>query len=120
MKASVACAAVLKKVDAFKTVYPNKVFDYMSACKSTIVAIDGVARKLIEDAKAGLYVEPEDAEAFVEAVLKLKVNRELCEIYGNNGLDFVRKNFDRSLLADKYMGILTGKAVSGKKQRAVK
>ena len=118
--ASDVCTAVLKKCDTFKTVYPNKVFDYMSAARPVIIGIDGVARKLIEDAKAGLYVEPEDAEAFVEAVLKLKVNRELCEIYGNNGLDFVRKNFDRSLLADKYMGILTGKVVSGKKQRAVK
>ena len=118
--ASDVCTAVLKKCDTFKTVYPNKVFDYMSAARPVIIGIDGVARKLIEDAKAGLYVEPENAEAFVEAVLKLIVNRELCEIYGNNGLDFVRKNFDRSLLADKYMGILTGKVVSGKKQRAVK
>ena len=117
--ASNVCTAVLKKVDTFKTVYPNKVFDYMSARKPTIVAIDGVARKLIEDAKAGLYVEPENPQAFVETVLKLKENRELCETYGNNGLDFVRKNFDRHKLADKYMDILVNKVVSEKREQAV-
>jgi len=117
--ASNVCTAVLKKVDTFKTVYPNKVFDYMSAYKPIIVAIDGVTRELIEDAKAGVYVEPENPQAFVEAVLKLKENRELCEIYGNNGLDFVRKNFDRHKLANKYMDILVNKVISGKRQRAI-
>lgn len=117
--ASNICTAVLKKVDTFKTVYPNKVFDYMSAKRPVILAIDGVARELIGDAKAGLYVEPENPQAFVEAVLKLKENRKLCETYGNNGLDFVRKNFDRHKLADKYMDILVNKVISDKSQRAV-
>jgi len=111
VNASDACTAVLKKVDTFKTVYPNKVFDYMSAARPTIVGIDGVARKLVEDGKAGIYTEPENAEEFVAAVLKLKGDPELCKKYGKKGLSFVKKHFDRRVLADKYLGILTKRVV---------
>ena len=69
--ASNVCTAVLKKVETFKTVYPNKVFDYMSAKRPIILGIDGVARELVENAGAGLFVEPENAQEFADAVLKL-------------------------------------------------
>ena len=118
--ASDVCTAVLKKVDTFKTVYPNKVFDYMSVAKPVVVAIDGVARKLVEDASAGIYVEPENPRMFADAVLTLKNNPQLCSDYGNNGLEFVRKNFDRNVLAIKYLDILTNKVLPEKSQCAVK
>jgi len=52
INASDVCCAVLKDVATFRTVYPNKVFDYMSCARPTILAIDGVARELVEEAKA--------------------------------------------------------------------
>lgn len=107
------CTAVLGKLELFKAVYPNKVFDYMAAAKPIIVAIDGVTRKLVEDANAGLYVEPESAKEFAEAVLKLKANPQLCNKYGENGLNFVKKNFDRQILAERYIDILQNKVSRG-------
>jgi len=120
LAASDVCTAVLKKVDTFKTVYPNKVFDYMSAAKPIIIGIDGVARKLITDAEAGIYVEPENAEGFAEAVLRLKENTQLCKDYGENGLNFVRQNFSRDVLAHKYIDILTSEVIPQRRQRAVR
>ena len=104
--ASDVCTAVLKKVDTFKTVYPNKVFDYMSVKKPIILAIDGVARKLVEDAKAGIYVEPENADEFVNALLKLKNDSDFCIKLGENGYQYVKENFDRKVLAAKYLDII--------------
>lgn len=115
INASDVCTAVLKKIESFKTVYPNKVFDYMAAAKPIIIGIDGVARKLIEDAGSGIYVEPENAKEFVEAVLKLKENPKLCHEYGQNGLNFVRQNFDRDPLADKYIDILVNRVAVEKR-----
>lgn len=117
--ASDVCTAVLKKVDVFKTVYPNKLFDYMAAAKAVIVAIDGVARKLVEDAGAGLYVEPENPAEFVRAVCKLKDDPQLRKQCGINGFKFVSENFARGVLADKYMQILINKVAAEGKQRAV-
>ena len=108
VNASDVCTAVLKKADTFKTVYPNKVFDYMSCAKPVIIAIDGVARKLIEDARAGVYVEPENIEEFKKTVLKLYNNPNLCAEYGQNGYEYVKKHFARESLADQYEAILRG------------
>ena len=117
--ASDVCTAVLKKINAFKMIYPNKLFDYMAAARPVIVAIDGVTRKLVEDAKAGMYVEPENAEDFAKAVLILKEKPQLCNDYGENGLNFVKQNFDRAVLARWYLDILISKVIPDKKQREV-
>src|SRR4029450_7339067 len=53
--------AVLQDNPTFRTVYPNKVFDYMACERPTVIAIDGVARTLVCDtAAAGLFVQPEN------------------------------------------------------------
>ncbi len=104
--ASDVCTAVLKKIETFKTVYPNKVFDYMSAERPIILAINGVAKKLLEDANAGIYVEPENPKQFAAAVLELRQNPQTRALYGKNGNEFVRKNFDRSQLAADYIAII--------------
>ena len=119
MAASDVCTAVLKKVETFKTVYPNKIIDYMSASRPIILAIDGVARQLLEDADSGIYVEPENTEAFVRAVYELKESREDCLRYGKNGLEYVERYFSREMLAVKYLDILYDKVVGKAKQSAV-
>lgn len=96
------CTAVLQDIDTFKTVYPNKVFDYMSCKKPILLGIDGVARSLIEDNEAGVYVNPNETANFVKAILELKNNQSKLEKMGNNGYEFVLENFERRNLAKKY------------------
>ncbi|MEC4049927.1 glycosyltransferase family 4 protein [Flavobacterium sp. SUN046] len=100
-------ASVLKKVDAFKTVYSNKTFDYMSCKKPTIMAIDGVSRELIEKAEAGVYVEPENPTDFKNKLLLYMNNPELIQTHGANGYRFAKANFDRSILAERYLREIT-------------
>ena len=106
INASDACTAVLKKCDTFKTVYPNKVFDYMVAEKPVIIGIDGVARKLVAEAGAGIYAEPENPEAFVAAVEQLKANPEKCREFGQKGMSFVSERYSREALSEKYLKIV--------------
>ncbi|MFC4712919.1 glycosyltransferase family 4 protein [Planococcus dechangensis] len=104
--ASDICTAVLKKVDTFKTVYPNKVFDYMSCAKPILLGIDGVARELIEESKSGFYVDPENPQEFAEKVLKLKNDSLHSKELGENGFNFVTQNFSRESLAKQYIKVL--------------
>ena len=96
-------ASVLKKVAAFKTIYSNKSFDYMSCKKPILLAIDGVSRELVNDAKCGVYVEPENTNAIVSGVLELlaKDKNELNQM-GINGYNFAKNHFDREKLAKEY------------------
>ena len=99
-------ASVLKKVDTFKTVYSNKTFDYMSCQKPILMAIDGVSRKLVEDAQAGLYVEPEDAHDFAEKIRFYLQNPALMQQHGMNGYQYAKSHFDRNVLAKTYLAHL--------------
>src|SRR5665213_746111 len=80
-------ASVLKKVDAFKTVYSNKTFDYMSCKIPVLMAIDGVSRQLVEDAQCGIYVEPENVEAYDKSIRLYLENRERLRSEGCNGYE---------------------------------
>lgn len=108
INASDVCTAVLMRNDTFRTVYPNKVFDYMCCARPIVIGLDGVARQLVKDAGAGLYAEPENPDAFVEAVRTLKGDPELCKRMGESGRAYARKRFSRRELAEKYLRVLQG------------
>lgn len=96
-------ASVLKNVDTFKTVYSNKTFDYMSCKKPILMAIDGVSRELVEKARAGSFVEPENIQAYNHIIRNYIKEPERLKIEGLNGYQFAKSNFDRELLAYKYL-----------------
>lgn len=100
------CCAVLRKADVFKTVYPNKVFDYMSAARPVIVAIDGQARELVETAECGLFVEPENPPELARAIVELAGQPERRARMGANGLRHVREHFDRRKIAEEYLRLI--------------
>ena len=101
-------ASVLKNVETFKTVYSNKTFDYFSCKKPILMAIDGVSRKLVEEANAGVFVEPENSEDFNNIIRKYLNNPELVLEQGENGYNFAKNNFDRAILAEKYIKHIEG------------
>ena len=96
-------ASVLKKADAFKTVYSNKTFDYMSCKKPVLMAIDGVSRQLVEDAQCGVYVEPENVEDYNIKIREYLHDFERLKEEGNNGYNYAKEHFDRDVLAKKYI-----------------
>lgn len=99
LAAADACIAILKPVPLYATVYPNKVFDYMAAGRPVILAIDGVIRKVVEQADGGVFVAPGDAAALAEAILRLADDPQRSRQLGLNGRRYVEENFDRPALA---------------------
>ena len=96
-------ASVLKKVDTFKTIYSNKTFDYMSCKKPVLLAIDGVSRKLIEEADCGVFVEPENPEDIADKVRQYIRGDFDIKKQGENGYNYAKEHFDRKKLAHKYL-----------------
>lgn len=99
-------ASVLKKTETFKTVYSNKTFDYISCKKPVLMAIDGASRELVENAKCGLYVEPENAKDFADKILFYRNNPQKISEHGQNGYLYAKEHFDREKLAKLYISKL--------------
>ena len=87
-------------------VSPNKLIDYMMAKKPIIQYIEA-GNDILQEAKAGISVEPENPQAIVDAIKELlnKPKEELNKM-GQNGQDFVIKNHDYKILAQKFIDIM--------------
>lgn len=96
----------LRGIPLFKTVIPSKVFEIMAMKLPIILSVDGEVKKIIENAKSGLIIEPEDPLALKAAIEKLKSDKKLCEKFGENGRSFVEQQFNRDDLAKKYLELL--------------
>ena len=100
-------AAVLQNNPTFRTVYPNKVFDYMACERPSLLAIDGIARHLVcDEAQAGLFAEPENPDAIAEAIRQLADHPEERARLGENGRRWVLANATRDSLARRYLDVL--------------
>lgn len=96
----------LKKKKLFETVIPSKLFEGMIMKKPILIGVDGESRKIIEDSKSGIYFEPENADDLIEKILQLKNNPNLLEKSGFNGFNLVTKEFNRKIIAEKYLNII--------------
>ncbi len=97
-----ACIAILKPIKLYKTTYPNKVFDYMAAGKAVLLVIDGVVRELVEQAGAGIFVEPGNPAALASAVRQLMQNPGDAEKMGQAGRFYIENMFSRTQIASQF------------------
>lgn len=115
ISASDVCLVLLKKTDVFKTVIPTKMLEFMSCARPVILGVAGQARRIVENAGAGLAIEPENAEALAEAIHQLASNRELAAALGQKGREYILQNFSRRQTAEKYIKVL--QMLTGKPER---
>ncbi len=106
LAASDACLVLLKNAELFKTVLPTKMLEFMSCARPVILGVDGHAREIMEQANAGIFIQPEDPAKLVEAILRLAADPALCESLGRNGRRHVLQFFSREHTARTYLEIL--------------
>jgi len=104
--ASDACLVLLKKSELFKTVLPTKMLEFMSCARPVILGVDGHARKVLEQANAGIFITPEDPAALADAVMQLADDPALRESLGRNGRQHVLQYFSRQHTAKIYLDVL--------------
>jgi len=100
------CLVLLRKTDLFKTVIPTKMLEFMSCGRPVILGVDGQARQIIEEARGGLVIEPENAEELAEAIKRLKRDETACRVFGQNARAYVVERYSREQSAKQYLGVL--------------
>src|SRR5262249_21803567 len=99
-RASDLSVVPLKRLPIFQKVLPSKLFELMGVGCPVICGVEGEAAKLVNDAQSGLCVEPENVDALVDGVSRLRGARELRARMSESGRSFVRTRYLRSALAE--------------------
>jgi colanic acid biosynthesis glycosyl transferase WcaI len=122
VSAADACLVMLKKNDLFKTVIPTKLLEYMACERPVIVAVDGQTRQMVEEARAGIFVPPEDSHALAESIRALagdanadaNAKAEARRQMGFNGRQYILSRLSRERTAQDYIAVL--KQLTGEKE----
>jgi len=95
----------LKRARAFQTVIPSKIFEAAAAGRPVLLGVEGQARSLLDQYRAGLAFEPEDAAGLVVAIRTLRSDGSLyaeCQA----GCAQMAADFDRGELARSMWALL--------------
>ena len=106
--ASDVCLVLLRKAELFTTVLPSKMLEFMACGRPVVLGVDGQAREIMDQAQAGVWINPGDPEALVQAVMNLYRDPALRSRLGDNGRDFIVRHFSRRQKALQYLDILGG------------
>lgn len=78
------------------------------ACECPVIASDlPAARELILNGKTGLLFQRGDSDELAHKILTLLADPALCRSMGRAGRDFVTKQFDWKIVAQRYGDLLT-------------
>jgi glycosyltransferase involved in cell wall biosynthesis len=97
----------LQKTELFTTVIPSKLFESMGMGLPVLHGVEGESARIVRDENAGIPFEPENADALVAALRRLKENPAELAQFKASCLKGAQ-NYDRTNL--KMMRILEGVA----------
>jgi glycosyltransferase involved in cell wall biosynthesis len=106
--ASDAGVVTLRPTPLFELVIPSKMFEAMAMRKPVILGVRGEAQRIVEDADCGLAFAPGDAGALAASVAALADDPALARRLGENGYHLATAEYDRRVLAERYLAVLRG------------
>lgn len=97
------CLILLKRDIVIESV-PSKTYSIMSAGRAFIATVDRNTEvgALVDKARCGVCVEPENAEELRDAIIRLAENPSTAEAMGRRGRDHVVTYYSRDVAAAKY------------------
>ena len=94
------CLTNLKKIESFKLVRPNKIFQYMAVKKPIVCGIWGEASDIVSEAGAGIYIDFTDSSA-ADQLYDFMSRSDLAEI-GVKGFEYVSKYGNRDIIFEDF------------------
>lgn len=95
------CLTNLQKIESFKLVRPNKIFQYMAARKPVLCGIWGEAQDIVEGCGAGIYVDFTDYENASERVYNFISSADLSAC-GERGYQYVLNSGNRAKIFEEF------------------
>lgn len=96
------CLTNLMKIESFKLVRPNKLFQYMALGKPIISGIWGEFQEIIEDVGSGVYIDFNNYQEASVKLYQLISNEELLKVMGERGIEYIKEHGDRKKIFSAF------------------
>jgi putative colanic acid biosynthesis glycosyltransferase WcaI len=106
LAAADVCLVLLRDKPVFRTVIPSKIFEYLAAGRAIVTTVDGESRRIVEDARAGVFSAPGDPVALARTLEGLARDPARLEAFGQAGRAHVVAHYSRAALAARYARLL--------------
>ena len=98
---------LLRDLPVFRTVIPSKIFEFLAQERPVVLAAPrGEIRSLVEEAKAGFVIEPEDAAQLEGVIRHALAHPEEAAARAHNGRVWVHTSFVRDAQARRMAAFL--------------
>lgn len=98
---------IISKPGVGENSVPSKTWSIMSASRPVLANFDeNEIKTILSENECGVFTKVGDKQAFIDAILELYRNRELCRKYGENGRKFVMENLTREIGTQKYIDVI--------------
>ena len=87
----------------FRKVIPSKIFESMALRKPIIMGVLGESRDIVVKAGCGININPEDHKELNDVISEYIDKPYVLKEIGENGYNFLAKNFSRKKLANKMI-----------------
>ncbi len=87
---------------------PSKTFSALASARPILASVEQESElcKLVQNARAGICIPPEDPSLIAQEIMRLKNHPDLCSTYGMNGRNYVEQNNAVKIAAEKFEQLL--------------
>lgn len=97
---------LLRDTPLFAHVIPSKMFEAMGMERPIILGVRGESRGILEAARAGIAIAPEDSDELAAALVSLADDPDARSRFGKAGREFAAREFNRDQLAQRMLAEL--------------
>ena len=105
MKQADVCFLSLKNNYIFNFTIPSKLQNYLYCGKPVLAWANGITKKIIEDGKCGVAIEPKNVNGLINAVIKMS-NKKYIRKLGKKSKYLYNKNYHLNLIKEKITKLL--------------
>ena len=99
----------MAKGDSINTSLPTKILESQAIGRPIISCSSGAIGDYVETTNSGINVNEGNFDGFLEAILKLESNEQLCQEFGQNGRNFIEKNHTFEIIGKQISSIIQNK-----------
>lgn len=107
--------STLANKDFLRNSVPAKIFEYLACGLPIVINLKGVAWEIVNEAKAGVLADEDNAEDLANQILYLYNHKDEALKMGENGRAYAHENYDRKKIVKKLERVINSTLMNTQK-----